>query len=149
MIGKRDFDLIIFDFCSHLEHAFDKITMGPELLSMEQSTEGMRKTAIHEGGHCLIAYLLNKSGEYDAKPRKATITRRGSALGHVSFQQDEKSDEESQSLQHLRSHLVVGMGGRAAEAIFFGESKVHTGAYSDMKMALNIAKQIGKNRNRS
>jgi ATP-dependent Zn protease len=66
-----------------LEYAFDKITMGPELLSMEQSPDGMRKTAIHEGGHCLIAHLLHKSGEYDAKPRKATITRRGGALGMV------------------------------------------------------------------
>jgi len=118
--------------------------MGPELLSMEQSADGMRKTAIHEGGHCLLAYLLNKDGVYDAKPRKATITRRGGALGHVSFQQDEKADEESQSLEHLRSHLIVGMGGRAAEAIFFGESKVHTGAYSDMQGALRIAKNIGK-----
>lgn len=127
---------------SHLEYAFDKITMGPELLSMEQSADGMRKTAIHEGGHCLLAYLLNKDGVYDAKPRKATITRRGGALGHVSFQQDEKADEESQSLEHLRSHLIVGMGGRAAEAIFFGESKVHTGAYSDMQGALRIAKNI-------
>jgi len=127
---------------SHLEYAFDKITMGPELVSMDQSPDGMRKTAIHEGGHCLAAYLLNKAGEYDSKPRKATITRRGGALGHVSFQQDEKTDEESQSLQSLRSHLVVGMAGRAAEAIFFGEEKVHTGAMSDMQGALRIAKSI-------
>ena len=117
--------------------------MGPELLSMQQSVEGMRKTAIHEGGHCLVAYLLNKSGEYEAKPRKATVTRRGPALGHVSFQRDEKSDEESQSLEHLRAHLAVAMGGRAAEAIFFGENKVHTGAASDMQTAYNIANIIG------
>jgi len=127
---------------SDLEYAFDKISMGPELLSMEQTKDGMHKTAIHEGGHCLCAYLLNKAGKYDSKPRKATITRRGGALGHVSFQQDEGSNEESQSLEHLRSHLVVGMGGRAAEAIFFGEEKVHTGASSDMQMAYRIAKNI-------
>ena len=35
------------------------------------------------------------------------------------------------------------MGGRAAESIFFGEEKVHTGAYSDMQQAYNIAKSIG------
>lgn len=136
----RDSDKVVDT--SHLEYAFDKITMGPELLSMEQSPDGMRKTAIHEGGHCLIAHLLHKSGEYDAKPRKATITRRGGALGHVSFQQGDKADEESQSIQHLKSHLVVAMGGRAAESIFFGEEKVHTGAYSDMQQAYNIAKSI-------
>jgi ATP-dependent metalloprotease len=127
---------------SHLEYAFDKITMGPELLSMEQSADGMRKVAIHEGGHCLAAYLLNKAGEFDLKPRKATITRRGDSLGHVAYQQDEKTDEESKSLQSLRAELVVDMAGRAAEAIFFGEEKVSTGSYSDMENALRIATRI-------
>ena len=55
---------------------------------------------------------------------------------------DEESDESSQSLEHLRSHLVVAMGGRAAESIFAGESDVCTGAASDMEQALNIANQI-------
>ena len=117
---------------SHLQYAYDKITMGPELSSMKQNADGERKTAIHEGGHCLLAYLLNKEGVYDNKPRKMTVVRRGGALGHVSFISDESSDENSQSLQSLRSHLVVGMGGRAAEAIFAGEEKVCTGASSDM-----------------
>merc|ERR1719197_265934 len=127
---------------SHLEFAFDKITMGPELKSMKQNIAGETKTAIHEGGHCLIAYLLHKNGEYDYRPRKATVTRRGGALGHVSFMSDDKSDESSASLQHLRAHLVVGMGGRAAEAIFHGETKVCTGASSDMQQAFKIAQQI-------
>ena len=127
---------------SHLEFAFDKITMGPELKSMKQNNEGERKTAIHEGGHCLVAYLLFKSGEYDSQPRKATVTRRGGALGHVSFMNHEDSDESSQSLEHLRSHLAVAMGGRAAEAIFSGESNVCTGASSDMEQALKIAYNI-------
>ena len=66
-------------------------------------------------------------------PKKATVTRRGPALGHVSFMSDDKKDESSQSLEHLRSHLVVAMGGRAAEAIFAGEERVCTGASSDMQ----------------
>jgi len=134
--GHKEVDL------SHLQYAYDKITMGPELLSMKQNADGERKTAIHEGGHCLLAYLLNKEGVYDNKPRKMTVVRRGGALGHVSFISDESSDENSQSLQSLRSHLVVGMGGRAAEAIFAGEEKVCTGASSDMNQALKIAQQI-------
>ncbi|CBY10282.1 unnamed protein product [Oikopleura dioica] len=127
---------------SHLEYAFDKITMGPELKSMDQNKDGQRKTAIHEGGHCLLAHILFNKGEAEVKPRKATITRRGSALGHVSFQMNEDANEESESLLHLRAHLVVAMGGRAAEAVFFGEEKVCTGAISDMQQALQIARKI-------
>ena len=59
---------------SHLEYAFDKITMGPELKSMKQNEEAVRKTAIHEGGHCLAAYLLHKRGVYGNKPRKEEIS---------------------------------------------------------------------------
>ena len=132
--------------------------MGPELKSMDQNAEGMRKTAIHEGGHCLLAHILFNKGEAEVKPRKATITRRGSALGHVSFQMNEDANEESESLLHLRwfsskrnwlifnssAHLVVAMGGRAGEAVFFGEDKVCTGAISDMQQALQIARKIGE-----
>ena len=46
-----------------------------------------------------------------------------------------------------RAHLVVAMGGRAAEAVFFGEDKVCTGAISDMQQALQIARKIGMNQN--
>ena len=106
--------------------------MGPELGSMKQNEEAERKTAIHEGGHCLAAYLLHKQGVYGNKPRKATVTRRGGALGPVSFMSDDKKDE------HLRSHLVVAMGGRVDEAIFAGEDKVCTGASSDMQQADGI-----------
>ena len=112
--------------------------MGPEIGSMEQNEETEPKTPIHEGCHCLAAYLLHKQGVYGNKPRKATVTRRGGALGHVSFMSDDKKDESSQSLEHLRSHLVVAMGGRAAEAIFAGEDKVCTGASSDMQQADGI-----------
>lgn len=81
--------------------------MGPELKSMDQNAEGQRKTAIHEGGHCLLAHILFNKGEAEVKPRKATITRRGSALGHVSFQMNEDANEESESLLHLRFVFLV------------------------------------------
>ena len=116
--------------------------MGSELGSMEQNLEVERKTAIHEGSHCLAAYLLLKQGVYGNKPRKATVTRRGGALGHVSFMSDDKKDESSQSVEHLRSHLVVAMGGCAAEAIFAAKDKVCTSASSDMQQADGIARNI-------
>jgi len=47
------------------------------------------------------------------------------------------------SYENFRAHLVVAMGGRAAEAVFFGEDKVCTGAISDMQQALQIARKIG------
>ena len=60
----------------------------------------------------------------------------------MSSMSDDKKDESSQSLEHLRSHLVVAMGGRAAEAIFAGKDKVCTSASYDMQQVEGIARNI-------
>ena len=128
---------------SDLEYAFDIYWMGPEFPSMEQSVEGMRSTAIHEGGHCLVSYLLYKRGEYDYKPRIVTIIPRIQSLGHVSEQRIDKSDSEHDSIQTMRGRLVVGLAGRAAQIIVLNETGVNAGAAGDSANALKLAKEIG------
>jgi len=73
-------------------YGVSKVTMGPELVSMKLKENATRSLAIHEAGHCLVGYLLNKSGHYLYKPRIATIIGRYWALGHVSVREDENYD---------------------------------------------------------
>ena len=53
-----------------------------------------------------------------------------------------ESDRISMSKIKLESDLAVAMGGRIAEEIIFGPSKVTTGASSDISMATNIARKM-------
>ena len=71
---------------------------------------------------------------------KATIMPRGDALGMV-MQLPEK-DETSRSRQQMLASLDVCMGGRVAEEMIFGPSKVTSGARSDLKQATVLPRHM-------
>ncbi|KAL4860045.1 ATP-dependent zinc metalloprotease FTSH 11 [Chlorella vulgaris] len=118
-----------------LDEARDKILMGtPRIIT--QSDEARKLTAYHEGGHALVA--LYTPG---AKPiHKATIVPRGHALGMVS--QVPEKDEYSTTRQQMMAHIDVCMGGKAAEAMIFGEDQVTSGATSDLRQATRMARHM-------
>ena len=119
-----------------LDWAKDRVLMGSERRSAVLSEESRRLTAIHEGGHALVA--LNTPG---AMPlHKATIMPRGSALGMVTQIPDK--DETSVSLLQMRARLDVCMGGRVAEELVFGADAVTSGARSDLQQATSLARHM-------
>ena len=119
-----------------LEMAKDKVLMGSERKSMIMTDEDKKFTAYHEAGHALIAILTPSSDPV----HKVTIIPRGAALGMV-MRLPEK-DKVSVSKEELLGDIKVAMGGRAAEALVFGEDKVTTGASQDIKNATAIARNM-------
>jgi len=118
---------------SHLEYARDKIIMGPERKHRIPDEETNWVTAFHEAGHTLVAYYTK-----DATPlHKVTIIPRGQSLGHTAFI-DEK-EVYNRTVSQLKASMDVGMGGRAAEDVIYGQEKVTTGASSDLQMATRVA----------
>lgn len=121
---------------SHLEFAKDRIVMGAERKSALLSDETRETTAYHEGGHALCCLYAP-----DALPvHKATIMPRGQALGMVA--QLPSADMTSMSRSQMLAKLIVCMGGRAAEEMIFGSSRVTSGASSDFKQATDIAEAM-------
>jgi cell division protease FtsH len=115
------------------EDALEKTLLGSER-KLVMSARDRRRTAYHEAGHALIGMLSP-----DADPvRKISIIPRGSSLGVTYAAPD--ADRYSYTRSELCSKIRVALGGRAAEALVFGETT--TGAESDIEQLTAIARQM-------
>ncbi|ASI47973.1 cell division protein FtsH [Anaplasma ovis str. Haibei] len=121
---------------SDFEYARDKVMMGAERRSMIMTDEERRLTAYHEAGHAVTAFHNPASDPI----HKATIIPRGRTLGLV--MRLPETDRVSHTREKMLADLVVAMGGRAAEELIFGYSKVTSGASSDIKQATELARSM-------
>ncbi|HEX4232172.1 MAG TPA: ATP-dependent zinc metalloprotease FtsH [Bryobacteraceae bacterium] len=119
-----------FDF----ELAKDKVLMGVERKSMIISDKEKRMTAYHEGGHALVAALL----EHADPLHKVTIIPRGMALGLT--MQLPLDDKLSHDKNYLETRLAILMAGRIAEEIFLNQ--MTTGAGNDIERATEMAHKM-------
>jgi len=118
------------------EFAKDKVLMGAERRSMVMTDDEKKLTAYHEAGHAIVG--LNMP-EHDPV-HKVTIIPRGRALG-VTFYLPER-DQLSETKRKMVSKLASAMGGKAAEEIVFGPDSVTSGAYGDIRMVTQIARNM-------
>jgi len=115
------------------EHARDKILMGPkrEDVLLEKEKE---KTACHEAGHALIAWLTPGVD----RVHKVTVIPRGRSLGATQTLPEE--DKMNYSESDLHNRLMVYLGGRAAEKLVYDEYSV--GADNDLERATKLARRM-------
>jgi cell division protease FtsH len=114
-------------------YAHDRVLMGPkreEVLSEDER----RRTAYHEAGHALLAWLMP---EVDAV-HKVTVVPRGLALGVTQLLPEEELYHLGES--RLHAQLVMMLGGRSAEKLVFDE--FGAGAEDDLKRATSIARRM-------
>lgn len=116
---------------SHIDLAYDHITLGRETKAMSQLEFDLRSTAIHEAGHAIGYVFL----QHVDPLHKVTITPRGGSLGTThSLPLREKY---SRSEQEMKERIIVSLAGGIAEQEF-GYGK-NTGVSSDLKHARSIA----------
>ncbi|MFN4113405.1 MAG: ATP-dependent zinc metalloprotease FtsH [Sphingomonadaceae bacterium] len=118
------------------EDAKDKVMMGTERRSMVMTDDEKKMTAYHEAGHALVG--MNE--EASDPIHKATIIPRGRALGMV--MRLPERDNYSYHRDKMHADLAVAMGGRVAEELIFGHSKVSSGASSDIQYATKLARNM-------
>ena len=108
--------------------------MGLKRPSVMMNDEEKEHTAYHEGGHALLAYVLESADPV----HKVTILPTGMALGMT--QQLPTEERYSHDLNFLNDVLTVFMGGRVAEDIVLGSQS--TGASNDLVRATEIARSM-------
>ena len=118
---------------SDFDHARDKVLMGAkreEVLSEREK----EKTAYHEAGHTLMAWML--PGAH--RVHKVTIIPRGRALGATQTMPTE--DRLNMAESELLDHLTMLLGGREAERMIYRETTV--GAENDLERATGLARRM-------
>lgn len=115
------------------EYARDKVLIGAKREEVLTDDE-KEKTAYHEAGHTLAAWLL----PHARRVHKVTIIPRGRSLGNTQMLPAE--DRVNMSAVELRDHLVVMLAGRAAEEVIYNETTV--GAENDLEQATGIARHM-------
>jgi cell division protease FtsH len=118
------------------EEAKDKVMMGSERRSLAMNEDEKKLTAYHEAGHALVALHEPESDPI----HKATIVPRGGALGMVIRLPE--GDRYSTSRAKMLANLSVGMGGRVAEEIIFGDDQVTSGASGDIKQVTSLSRAM-------
>lgn len=128
--NKREF-VLPEDFTT----AIERIVAGLEKRSRVLNEKERKIVAYHEIGHAFVAISLPGSD----KVQKVSIIPRGiGALGYTL--QSPLEDRYLMTHEELENKIIVLLGGRAAEKVFFG--KFSTGSSDDIAKVTQIARGI-------
>ena len=95
----------------------------------------LTRTARHEAGHALLAWL---SGE---NPTYLTVVARGSHGGYLRHEINEKKG--SYTKEELLWSIRTSLAGRAAELVYYGENDgLSTGPYGDLMHASELCESM-------
>ncbi|HEY5165747.1 MAG TPA: ATP-dependent zinc metalloprotease FtsH [Acidimicrobiia bacterium] len=117
-----------------IEAARDRVLMGLKRDSMAINEEEKEVIAFHEGGHAVLAYVLDHADPI----HKVTILPTGMALGVT--QQLPEEERHIYKREYIADSIVVALGGRLAEEIVFGH--VSTGAQNDLVRITELARKM-------
>jgi cell division protease FtsH len=118
-----------------INDAVDRVVAGMEGTPLVDS-KSKRLIAYHEIGHALVATLLPDHDPLE----KVTLIPRGQAAGLTWFTPDEEQGLVTRS--QLLASITSTLGGRAAEAVIFGDAEVTSGASNDIEKITARARQM-------
>ena len=143
---------------TNLMDAFEKVTIGLPKINKEPNIEVDQLVAVHEAGHTLVALLFNDIFNV----RKVTINANTNGAGGYTLFTMRDKYLNYPTKKSILAQLMVTLGGRAAETIYFSKVKtnttglvnydesrifrefdnleVTTGASNDLRQATNIAR---------
>jgi cell division protease FtsH len=120
-----------------LEEAVERVVAGLEKKARVMNPKERERVAYHEVGHALVAASVPTA---DPVHKISIIPRGIAALGYTL--QLPTEDRYLLTRSELLDRLAILLGGRAAEALMFGE--VSTGAQNDLQRAADIARRMVK-----
>ena len=125
---------------ANIVDALEKLIVGIVKTRDERSPDSLKRVAIHEIGHAFLAAHFKQY--FDLKKVTIQSTYNG-AGGYTLFNEYLNITESGLYTKDLLTkRLIVTMGGKAAETIYYGNDYVSVGAVQDLKQANSLAKRM-------
>jgi len=125
---------------TNILEALEKLVVGLIRKIDTRSEDSRRRIAIHETGH---AFLCNYFNDYFELKKVTIQSTYNGAGGYTLFNEYQNITESGLYTKNLlKKRLIIAMGGKAAENIFYGEEYVSVGAVQDLKQANSIAQRM-------
>jgi cell division protease FtsH len=124
----------------NIEDALEKIIVGIVKKIDSRSEDAQTRVAIHELGHAILAAKFKEYFELKKVTIQSTYNGAG---GYTIFSEyPDISESGLYTKDLLKKRLVIALGGKAAEYIFYGENYVSLGAVQDLKQANSLAQRM-------
>ena len=118
-------------------NALDKLLVGIVKKNDTRSDESKYRIAVHETGHALLAAMFTNYFELKKVSMQSTYNGAG---GYTIFNENSNITESGLYTKDLfKKRLIVGLGGKAAESIFYGDDFISVGAVQDLKECNKLA----------
>ena len=124
----------------NMKDALEKLTVGIIKLNDTRSEDAMLRVSRHEIGHAFLAACYT---EYFKVKKVSIQSTYNGAGGYTLFGElPEISESGLYTKDMLFKRIIVSLGGKAAETVFYGDNYVSLGAQNDLKQANSLAKQM-------
>lgn len=121
-------------------NALDKLIVGLIRKTDTRGEDARRRIAVHETGH---AILCSEFKEYFELKKVTIQSTYNGAGGYTLFNEYQNITESGLYTKNLlKKRLIIAMGGKAAENIYYGEEYVSVGAVQDLKQANSMAQRM-------
>ena len=118
-----------------LTDSFDKLLMGLKKSSHTVTETDKRICAYHEAGHAILSKLL----KYGDPVHEVTIIPRGNGAGGFTLMRPDSDDQMEPRGKYL-DHIVMSLGGRAAEELVIQD--ISAGASADIRSVSQLARRM-------
>jgi cell division protease FtsH len=124
----------------YIYEAFEKSIVGLIRANATVAPSTRFRVAIHESGHALLTLMFNEYFDFQKASIQPTYNGAG---GYTIFSEKPEIKEGGLYTKDiLKKRLIISMGGKAAESIYYGNEFVSLGAVQDLKQANSLAKRM-------
>ena len=124
----------------YIFQSFEKSIVGLIRNNADVEPATKQRVAIHEAGHALLSIIFNKYFDFQKASIQPTYNGAG---GYTIFgEKPEIKEGGLYTKDILKKRLIVTLGGKAAESLYYGDDFISLGANEDLRQANKLAQRM-------